>query len=552
MANEYLDKTGLQIYHNKVKQELTGVKSQLAESVQLISDLETNKATNLELITGLELKRDKATLITTNDIDKSSDANKIHLLDLSEEVQSAMAGTSPVIATVDDGSITKEKYANKSVHYSKTDFLELDTDINMFDGNYTTGISISTAGLVSVADSNRKIALIPIQPNTTYSLIRTDNIANFFKVFTHTLPSFSVDDTLNGSIKTDRGGLNNYTFTSGENDVLLCAFVTYTGEDVFLQVIEGTQTVFTTSEYPIVPKNISIYKKSETYNKSEVDNLTNVRKIKVIKTGTTLDIYIPSKKNTNYLHYIYKYIENATINMYQWKIYTIEIVDNNLLTLYPFITDIEWEGVVKELGAVDFLGGYHGDETNVILNLMIDGIEYDINGSDFNIEINNEIKIINKSTINRCNTPGDNVFTRYKVSTWNNENYIVENKWIALQSVVLDRAYLTMLSLPILSNSEDIAKYSRYDDGYVKQPTVGDAVSGSCLYPSTEARIFEMWSDNFYGKVESIADYDNYSSHVIGDRSQTNIMKAYFAMAKNYTVAVNEKLKCKSIYTFIF
>lgn len=31
MANEYLDKTGLQIYHNKVKQELTGVKSQLEE-----------------------------------------------------------------------------------------------------------------------------------------------------------------------------------------------------------------------------------------------------------------------------------------------------------------------------------------------------------------------------------------------------------------------------------------------------------------------------------------------------------------------------------------
>lgn len=37
MANEYLDKTGLQIYHNKVKQELTGVKSQLEEKANQVS-----------------------------------------------------------------------------------------------------------------------------------------------------------------------------------------------------------------------------------------------------------------------------------------------------------------------------------------------------------------------------------------------------------------------------------------------------------------------------------------------------------------------------------
>ena len=76
------------------------------------TDLDTTNAT-------LSLKRDKATLITTNDIYKSTDANKIHLLDLAEEVQSAMAGTTSVIATVTDGSVTTEKYADNSVTDSK-------------------------------------------------------------------------------------------------------------------------------------------------------------------------------------------------------------------------------------------------------------------------------------------------------------------------------------------------------------------------------------------------------------------------------------------------
>jgi len=80
------------------------------------TDLET---TNENLTSGLALKRDKTTLITTNDIDKSTDANKIHLLDLAEEVQSAMAGTTSVIATVADGSVTTEKYADNSITDSK-------------------------------------------------------------------------------------------------------------------------------------------------------------------------------------------------------------------------------------------------------------------------------------------------------------------------------------------------------------------------------------------------------------------------------------------------
>lgn len=77
--------------------------------------------TNANLTNGLAGKRSLSSKITTHDIDKSSDANKIQLPDLSEGVQAAMAGTAPVIGNVTDGSLTTKKYADESVTELKLD-----------------------------------------------------------------------------------------------------------------------------------------------------------------------------------------------------------------------------------------------------------------------------------------------------------------------------------------------------------------------------------------------------------------------------------------------
>ncbi len=112
--------------YDKLEQEyaedLTGVKTQLADIVQQTDSLGVNKSDKTYTDAQLALKRDKSVKITTDDIDKSTDAKKIHLLDLSEEVQAAMAGTAPVIGSVADGSITTSKYADQSVTYQKLKF----------------------------------------------------------------------------------------------------------------------------------------------------------------------------------------------------------------------------------------------------------------------------------------------------------------------------------------------------------------------------------------------------------------------------------------------
>lgn len=57
--------------------------------------------------------------LQSNQFDTSSDSYKIKLENLSNEVQSAMAGTAPVISSVADGSLTTEKYANDSITGAK-------------------------------------------------------------------------------------------------------------------------------------------------------------------------------------------------------------------------------------------------------------------------------------------------------------------------------------------------------------------------------------------------------------------------------------------------
>lgn len=62
----------------------------------------------------LDMKATKGEIVSS-DLSIATDAGKIQLINLSEEVQSAMAGTSPVLSSVADNSITTTKYANESI-----------------------------------------------------------------------------------------------------------------------------------------------------------------------------------------------------------------------------------------------------------------------------------------------------------------------------------------------------------------------------------------------------------------------------------------------------
>ncbi len=73
--------------------------------------------------------------LQSSQLDTSLDAYKIKLTNLSEEVQSAMAGTAPVISSVEDGSLRSVKYADNSITNTKLGDKSAIQLINGFDGN---------------------------------------------------------------------------------------------------------------------------------------------------------------------------------------------------------------------------------------------------------------------------------------------------------------------------------------------------------------------------------------------------------------------------------
>jgi len=87
----------------------------IADAHSQLAEIASDKADVTYVNKQLNFKRDKETKIKGTDLETATDSDKIQLVNLSEEVQNAMAGTAPVISSVADGSLTSTKYAAKSV-----------------------------------------------------------------------------------------------------------------------------------------------------------------------------------------------------------------------------------------------------------------------------------------------------------------------------------------------------------------------------------------------------------------------------------------------------
>lgn len=87
----------------------------------------------------LNLKRDKSTKINSEDLDISQDNLKVKLVNLSDEVKQAMAGTTPIHTTPGDKEVTREKLADHAVSDLQIEnegirLEKMNSDITRFDG----------------------------------------------------------------------------------------------------------------------------------------------------------------------------------------------------------------------------------------------------------------------------------------------------------------------------------------------------------------------------------------------------------------------------------
>lgn len=95
---------------NKIEQAIDTINQ---NEIDDVNNLEKRINSNFNILNSTKMEyTDK---IKSSQLDTSSDNNKIKLINLSDEVRSAMTGNTQVSPIIADGSITTEKYAPKSV-----------------------------------------------------------------------------------------------------------------------------------------------------------------------------------------------------------------------------------------------------------------------------------------------------------------------------------------------------------------------------------------------------------------------------------------------------
>lgn len=168
-----------------------------------------------------------------------------------------------------------DKQKNISIAPSNTTFLE---KVNLYDGNYIrktlTGAATDPSYTLD-SNSTGRVAKVLIAPNTTYTVIR--QASSRFKIATDTVMDRASGEALNGGVKIFNTGASNVyvcTFTTGPNDVVLYVDYSSTNENVYVEVLKGTQTDFIANSYSAYnpTPDLNVYSKASVYTKKEVDD----------------------------------------------------------------------------------------------------------------------------------------------------------------------------------------------------------------------------------------------------------------------------------------
>lgn len=190
---------------------------------------------------------------------------------------------------VGDGSITPKK----------TSFLKLDKTKNLFGGVYTKGYLSGVSGSLTLTSDNGKIAIIPISPSTKYSVTLPSDASTLLKLATSSA-LVSTGGTFDGAVNLNVG-LKETVITTGPNDKYLYASVVAVDNPTspYLKVLPSSTiiSVIPGEIYPYGPEGVEIYKKSETYSKSEVDTKITKVDTKTITPASTSFFKLDTAKN---------------------------------------------------------------------------------------------------------------------------------------------------------------------------------------------------------------------------------------------------------------
>lgn len=274
------------------------------------------------------------------------------------------------------------------------------------------------------------------------------------------------------------------------------------------------------------------------------------------KNGDSMYMYKPSKGNpSRYFKMGYRRDLNAEINADVWRMFGAWIVTrggNAFTTQWEIHNTTEWEGVLREQGKSDFMGGWHGDETTRWIDVWVDDVKIDMTQNQA-LRTCKKIEIVSSTTLNRMDTPTDVLMERTKRFTFDADKMTVDNRFKTLVGFTIAEFYPTMLGVHKQDwsfNSGAIVVDKGMKDDQYKAHDCNDVTANNILStPSAGVKVMKLYSatNQINMTATCIADKTDYPNQQAFIQT-TPYPKMYFTLAGNYATTPGEIFRAKSIY----
>lgn len=259
--------------------------------------------------------------------------------------------------------------------------------------------------------------------------------------------------------------------------------------------------------------------------------------------------------SNHYIEYNIKHIDNSSINADLWRLY--ELYENkNLKNTKPYIFEREyggksianageWEAAIREVGAGDFIGGFHGDERMTSVSLLIDDNEQPLLNSEF---VAKDVKF-NQSSVLYSWYTGKPIALHEKNYTFSQQGIELAQKIEWLEAVKINRAYLTMFPIKRKingSHGEQITDLAWYlPSGEMLD--VSESGFEKLISYNTSAINIEGSESRFNALIEVVKhpNLPNYQAFV---QNTEQYNKIYFDMSGAYETTIGEVWETLSNY----
>ena len=189
--------------------------------------------------------------------------------------------------------------------------------------------------------------------------------------------------------------------------------------------------------------------------------------MRVRSDSVSLTIFQPCK-NGDYLGIRLLHHINPSTNVDTWVLGEVNLygVDLSLKEGTNFIREGEWDVALKEVGAVDFIGGRaHGDEIASNAIFIIDGEV--MNPLAPWVRVCDRLEVLVNSRLNRCDTPSIDVVEQSKNYVFTKDNIVVNKKLKFLSSLTLSESYVAMLPLRREINNIKVSERAYRDNDFI-------------------------------------------------------------------------------------